>query len=241
MEWFKTWFNSPYYHLLYQNRDLKEAQDFLVVLLEALSLKAPQHIIDLGCGKGRHSVFLNTLGFHVLGLDLSEESISAGKNYENPNLEFRVHDMRDPIDSEPVDAVFNLFTSFGYFTDPKDDEKVFKAVSEVLKPGGYFVLDFLNRELVISSLVPKSTVERGEVLFDIEKAIVGPYVRKDVRFTAEGRDQHFYELVKLHTPESIEKMALDYGLEKINLWGDYSLSPFEKETSPRAITVLRKK
>ncbi len=241
MEWFKTWFNSPYYHLLYQNRDFKEAEDFLLKLLEALKLPAASSIIDLACGKGRHSIFLNAAGHKVLGLDLSEESIYADKNYENEHLEFRVHDMRDPIDSEPVDAVFNLFTSFGYFTDAKDDEKVFKAVSDVLKPGGYFVLDFLNREQVISSLVPKTILERGEITFHIEKQIAQPYVRKEIRFEAEGKDHFFFEQVKLHTQEDIEQLAGKFELEKIFQWGDYDLNPFVKEASPRSITVFRKK
>jgi SAM-dependent methyltransferase len=56
--------------------------------------------------------------------------------------------MRNPIDAKPVDAVFNLFTSFGYFDNEKDDKKVFQSVYDALKPGGFFVLDYLNEEFV---------------------------------------------------------------------------------------------
>ena len=240
MEWFKTWFNSPYYHILYKNRDYKEAEAFLTLLLKDLNLNVGASIIDLGCGKGRHSVFLNRLGFRVLGLDLSSESISANKAYENDTLKFEVHDMRDTIESDPVDAVFNLFTSFGYFMDPKDDERVFSSVSSALKPGGYFVLDFLNQKQVIDSLVPKSTELREGLEFQIDKHIEEGSVVKEIRFVEEGKNFFFYEKVKLHTLEYMDDLAMLYGFEKIAIYGDYALSEFQIESSPRALSVYRK-
>ena len=116
MAWFETWFNTSYYHILYKDRDFAEAEHFISLLVEDLSLKENAHIIDLACGKGRHSLFLNSLGYSVLGLDLSEESILYNKEFEkseSPSLKFGVHDMRNPIEGAPADAVFNLFTSFG--------------------------------------------------------------------------------------------------------------------------------
>ena len=115
MQWFEEWFDTPYYHILYSNRDYREAENFLNLLTAFLKLEKKSSIIDLACGKGRHSIYLNKLGYKVLGLDLSEQSISYDKKFENESLEFRVHDMRNRIESEPVDSVFNLFTSFVYF------------------------------------------------------------------------------------------------------------------------------
>ncbi|MHA6697456.1 class I SAM-dependent methyltransferase [Chryseobacterium sp. A301] len=240
MEWFKTWFNSPYYHILYKNRDYNEAEAFLKLLLQDLQLPSEAHIIDLACGKGRHSVFLSRLGFKVLGLDLSEESILADKAYEHKDLDFQVHDMRDPIDSEPVDAVFNLFTSFGYFSDPKDDEKVFESVSKVLKPGGYFVLDFLNKGQVIESLVPKSEEKRDELVFHIEKRIEQGAVIKEIRFEHEKKPYFFFEKVQLHSLEYIESLAQKFGLVREKTYGDYALSTYHETKSPRCLSVFRK-
>ena len=45
------------------------------------------------------------------------------------------------VSSEKVNAVFNLFTSFGYFDDDEDDRKVFSSVKNVLQNDGIFVLD----------------------------------------------------------------------------------------------------
>ena len=74
-DWFKDWFNSPYYHLLYKNRDDNEARSFMDVLLQKLNMKEGSCILDLACGKGRHSKYLNEKGFDVTGVDLAKESI----------------------------------------------------------------------------------------------------------------------------------------------------------------------
>ncbi|WP_419868264.1 SAM-dependent methyltransferase [Chryseobacterium sp. CT-SW4] len=241
MEWFESWFDTPYYHLLYNNRDYTEAESFITELTQDIGLPPGSKIIDLACGKGRHSVFLNKLGYDVLGLDLSRQSIEFNKQFENETLLFEVHDMRNPIDSDPVDAVFNLFTSFGYFENDKDDKNVFQSVYNVLKPGGYFVLDYLNEEYVRNTLVPKETAERGDLTFHITKKIEGRHIIKDIRFEEDGNLYNFYEKVKLHTLEAINSYATDCGFERVKVWGNYQLDPFEKETSPRCINLFKKK
>ncbi len=82
MSWFKEWFNTPYYHILYKDRDFVEAENFIRNLTQDLQLSKDSKIIDLACGKGRHSVFLQQLGYEVLGVDLSEESIEHNKQFE---------------------------------------------------------------------------------------------------------------------------------------------------------------
>jgi SAM-dependent methyltransferase len=241
MEWFESWFDTPYYHQLYNNRDYTEAESFITKLTADLQLPQNSRIIDLACGKGRHSVFLNQLGYDVLGLDLSRHSIEFDKQFENKTLKFNVHDMRSPIDADPVEAVFNLFTSFGYFDRENDDQKVFQSVYDVLKPGGFFVLDYLNEEYVRKNIIPEFVTKRGDIEFRINKKIEGRHIVKDIRFEADGKSHHFFEKVKLHTLEAINSYASDCGFERIKIWGDYQLNEFEKETSLRCINLFKKK
>lgn len=241
MEWFESWFDTPYYHLLYSNRDYAEAENFITKLTEDLQLPQDAKIIDLACGKGRHSVFLNRLGFDVLGLDLSRKSIEFDKQFENQTLLFDVHDMRNPIDADPMDAVFNLFTSFGYFDHENDDKKVFQSVYNVLKPGGFFVLDYLNEAFVRKNIAPQSTVNREDIEFKITKKIEGRHIIKDIRFEDKGKSYHFFEKVKLHTLQAINSYAEECGFERTKIWGDYQLNVFDKESSPRCINLFKKK
>ena len=60
MSWFESWFDSKYYHILYQNRDDNEAKYFIDNLLDAFHFKKGARLLDLACGKGRHSIYLNS-------------------------------------------------------------------------------------------------------------------------------------------------------------------------------------
>ncbi len=250
MAWFKNWFNTPYYHILYKDRDFVEAEEFISLLVKHLELKKGAKIIDLACGKGRHSIYLQHLGFDVLGLDLSEESIQhnkllAEKSGISSLINFEVHDMRNPIVgeiiSEKVDAVFNLFTSFGYFDDVEDDAKVFQSVADVLKKDGYFVLDFLNEKYVRNNLKAEYAIVKNNITFNISKRIENQHVIKDIKFTDKGEDFHFFEKVKLHTEKEIATLAEKTNFERIDLFGNYQLEAFNSETSPRCITIFKRK
>ena len=244
MAWFETWFNTPYYHILYKDRNFEEAENFITLLIN--DLKIPEHskIIDLACGKGRHAVFLNRMGFEVLGLDLSEESISQNKIFENDTLKFKVHDMREAIypeiSTQKVDAVCNLFTSFGYFESEADDKKIFKSVADALKENGFFVLDFLNEQLVKNTLVSEALITKGNIDFHISKRIEDQHVIKNINFKDQGEAFHFFEKVKLHTLEEIGSYAEEFGFERVKIYGDYHLGAFDRDTSPRCINVFRK-
>ncbi len=215
MAWFETWFDTPYYHILYKDRNFAEAEEFISLLIKELDIPKNSKIIDLACGKGRHSVFLNRLGFEVLGLDLSKASILHNKQFENSKLKFSVHDMRNEISPEilpeKADAVFNLFTSFGYFEDKKVDEKVFQSVSNILQENGFFVLDYLNAKKVENTLIKEEIITKGGIDFTIKKKIAEQHIIKDIYFEAEGKDHHFFDKVKLHTLAEIEKYAEKYG------------------------------
>ena len=245
MAWFETWFDTPYYHILYKDRDFAEAENFITLLINYLNIKKDSRIIDLACGKGRHSVFLNQIGYKVLGLDLSPQSIEYNKQFENSDLKFEVHDMRNEIfpviSAEKVDAVFNLFTSFGYFEDENDDRKVFQSISNVLKDNSYFVLDFLNSKWVENTLIKEDKKSKGGIDFTIKKKIEDQHVIKDITFQDEGKDFHFFEKVKLHTLEEINNYAEEFGFERVQIFGDYHLNEFDIETSPRCINVFKKK
>lgn len=238
MIWFAEWFNTPYYHILYKDRDFVEAENFITNLTQELQLPENSKIIDLACGKGRHSVFLNQLGYDVLGVDLSEESINHNKKFENEKLNFKVHDMRNelfPEISGKVDAVFNLFTSFGYFDDDNDDRKVFESVKNVLNEDGIFILDFLNETFLKNTLVEKYALHREGIDFFITKKIENQNVIKDIFFEDKGKKFHYFEKVKLHTLEGIKKLAEENGFIVEKTWGNYQLEKFEKEASPRCI------
>jgi len=240
MEWFETWFDSEYYHKLYKNRNDKEAEEFITTLVEHLKLSTDSTILDLACGKGRHSIFLNQLGFNTTGVDLSENSISSANNFQSDTLKFEVRDMRDSFCENEFDAIFNLFTSFGYFDSKTENLKVLNAIEKMLKENGVFVIDFMNAYKVIHNLVKVETKTVDSIQFNLSRSYLNGNIVKEIDFTDNKKDYHFEEKVQALLMEDFEMLIKQTNLKIDSIFGDYKLSAFDKEASDRLIIVGRK-
>ncbi len=237
-DWFKDWFNTPYYHILYKNRNLDDAKLFMRNITNHLELSKTSHILDLPCGKGRHSIYLNSLGYNVTGADLSENSIHHAKKFENEHLKFKMHDMRIPLDDK-YDAIFNLFTSFGYFDDDKIDLLILKNIKNGLKENGFFVFDFLNATKVKSELVKSEIKTIDEIIFNITRKIINGFILKQISFHADGKNHLYTEKVKYLDFDKIKMYLEHIGLTIIDVFGDYYLNKFDNKTSNRLIVIAK--
>jgi cyclopropane fatty-acyl-phospholipid synthase-like methyltransferase len=240
MSWFVHWFDSPYYHTLYKNRDEKEAQAFIDNLVQHLQIPKGSKLIDIACGKGRHAIYFNSLGFDVVGVDLSPNSIRTAKKGENKNLQFSVHDMRDVYQENSFDVVTNLFTSFGYFEKKTDEQKSINAMASNLKRGGLIIIDFMNAEKVISNLVLKEKKMIDNITFDISRKVEDGYIIKDIAITNGTKKQHFQEKVKAITLADYSEFITTAGLKIIDIFGNYKLEDFDIKTSDRLILICKK-
>ncbi|QTD37594.1 methyltransferase domain-containing protein [Polaribacter batillariae] len=237
-DWFTEWFNTPYYHILYKNRNDHDAQLFMKNITEFLALPKSTHILDLPCGKGRHSVFLNSLGYTVTGGDLSEKSIEFAKQFENKTLSFKVHDMRKPF-NKTYDSVFNLFTSFGYFEDDAEDILILKNIKNGLNKNGYFVFDFLNAKKVQANLVTKETKIVNNITFHIQREITNGFILKHISFFADGKNHSYTERVKFLDLQKMTSYFNKVGFTITNIFGDYYLNNFDSKNSNRLILVAK--
>ena len=238
--WFESWFDSPYYHILYSDRDYKEAELFIDNLINKFNPKPDAHFLDLGCGKGRHSIYLNKKHFNVTGIDLSCESIKYAKQFENNLLHFYVHDMRKLFEVDKFDFVLNMFTSFGYFDKEEDDYSVIYNVSKALKQDGIFVLDFLNAEKIIPVIKSHEIKTVDGIEFSIDKKSEDNFIIKDIYFCDKGKDYHFQECLKAITLTDFEKLFAENHLKIIDLRGNYNLDVFDSKTSDRLILIAKK-
>ncbi|MCW8980432.1 MULTISPECIES: class I SAM-dependent methyltransferase [Altibacter] len=235
--WYTSWFDTPYYHILYKDRDYDEAGFFMKRITSFLGLSKDAEILDLACGKGRHSKYLNTLGYKVIGADLSPRSIAYAKQFENERLQFVVHDMCQPFSSK-FDAIFNLFTSFGYFESEEDNVKTIKAIKNGLKTNGYGVIDFLNVHYVAKHLIPSETKTVEDIDFHIERHITDGYIYKDIRFQDNGQQYSFTERVKALTLTDFLVYFEEAGVSLRHCFGDYHLQEFDQDTSERLILIF---
>ena len=243
-DWFECWFDSPYYHLLYKNRDEREADLFINKLIDRLNPSTKSKILDLACGKGRHSKVLADLGFDVTGVDLSENSIISAKQSENDSLHFYTHDMRFPFRANYFDYTFNFFTSFGYFNTEREHINALKTMSSSLKQDGVLVIDFINALLPVLN-------NATEEIKDIENCTF--------KTNKWATDKHLFKTIKVYDKDSItllmkfeERVArfsladFEYLFSKSDLVltevkGDHDLKSFDINTSPRLILFAKKK
>lgn len=239
-EWFVDWFDSPYYHILYKNHDEQDARIALDNLLSALHLAPGARILDLACGKGRHSRYLAGKGFDVTGLDISTSSIAFARRSEHDHLAFYQHDMRLPFRVNYFDAVMNMFTSFGYFKTDRDHLLTLQNVWKGLRPGGLFLLDYFNSQWVRDSLVRAEQKEIDGIFFRIHRHVRNGYVYKKVEFTVDGRLLWFRERVRLFTSDDFRGLFAQAGLEMVKIYGDYNLGDFDPARSRRLILIAQK-
>lgn len=242
-DWFSTWFNSRYYHILYGNRDDAEAQAFVNAIqqvLQPLLQKQNPNLLELACGAGRHARMFHRLGYKVTAVDLAEDSIAEAKAAGPADIDYQVMDMRHLHFDRTFDVVTNLFTSFGYFDDKAQNAKVLAGVHKQLNKGGVFVIDFLNATRVIESLVPSERVTRENITFEIERRIEQGIICKRISFSADHKTHTFEERVQALHYHDLIQLLQHAQLNVIHAFGSYQLDPFHLESSDRVILIAQK-
>lgn len=242
MNWFEKWFDSPLYERLYANRDEEEAARLIDLLEKTMNLHQCETVLDLGCGRGRHSISLHRRGYRVKGIDLSETAIqSARRKAERKGLEgirFEVRDMRDPL-PESFDAILNLFTTFGYFKSDKENAGVFDSVVEMLDKEGIFVVDFLNASYVRENYRPADSGEFEGFHYEIRRYLEDDMIIKEITFSGDRLDEkrHYSERVKLYELDWFREQLRRRGLSIEKVYGDYQGNEFDPEDSERLLFV----
>lgn len=239
-EWFSHWFDSPYYHLLYQHHNDDEARLLIDNLFKRLKPAEHATILDLACGRGRHALYMSRAGYDVTGLDISSSSIAYARQFEHEHLTFYQHDMRQLFRTNYFDYVFNFFTSFGYFKTEKEHLQTLRNIQLALKPGGYFVLDFLNSDKVIAELIPEASVDQGSVHFQIRRFVREGYIIKQIEVSDGDQSHRFEEQVRAFQLKDFQRMFQQVGLEIESVYGNYQLQTFDAKKSDRLILFVLK-
>jgi SAM-dependent methyltransferase len=242
MNWFENWFDSHYYHKLYFDRDEQEAAQFISNLMQYLQPTPNSFMLDVACGKGRHSITLAAHQHLVTGIDISPSSIVHAKQFENNHLEFFQHDMRLTFRINYYHYAFNLFTSFGYFDTKREDESAIRTIAQSLKPNGVFVFDYLNSNYVTQHLVPHEIKLIEGTTFRINRFIEKGFFVKQIQIedAALAVPVIHQERVAAFQLKDLETMFAKQQLTITALFGDYQLNPFDATHSKRLIIIAKK-
>ena len=214
--------------------------DFLV---EALDLDEPCDILDLACGFGRHANRLAALGHRVTGIDRSQGFLDLARSESVEKglaVFYRRDDMRRLSDVAAYDCVLLLFSAFGYFSDWVNQQVVLQ-VARALKPGGRFVFDVPNRDVILASRLPCIVTDKdGDLMIDRNsfdslsgrmtnrRIVIRNGVRKDKPFS-----------IRLYNPSEVKALLAAAGLSLEKTFGGYDGSPISTES--RRMVIIAKK
>lgn len=241
-EWFDQWFDTPYYHLLYFKRDQEEAENFVNRLIHHLNPPSAAKMLDVACGRGRHTLQLAALGFDATGIDISTESIAFAEAQNAPNASFFVHDMRQPFWINYFDYAFNFFTSFGYFKTRREHEAAIRTIAQSLKQEGILVIDYLNVHFAEDHFRHSHDIEVEGFNFHITKWMDETHFYKKIEVEHDDfTEPHIYneKVAKFSLGDFTEMLAYQ-GMQVTEVFGNYELGPYHVRNAPRMIIIARK-
>lgn len=229
------------YDLIFSDDAFRRAADDIDQVL-ALSGNDPRHVLDLCCGPGRHTIPLAQKGLEVTAVDFSAFLLDRAREHARAaqvTPEFVRADMRSFVRPNTFDAVLNLYTSFGYFEDRHDDERVLTNIFESLRPGGTAVIDVVGKELQgrrsdrITDLPDGSTcVQRIQVVDEWTTL-------KSEWFVVRGDSARRYRFThRLYSGFELRTAMEATGFE-VSLFGDFAGNEYGPQ-SLRLIAVGRK-
>ena len=241
-EWFDNWFDTPYYHQLYFKRDEEEAAAFIDRLIAYLQPPPGSKMLDVACGKGRHAKQLADKGFNVAGIDLSAASIADAKQFEQDNLQFYEHDMRQPFWINYFDYAFNFFTSFGYFRTRREHDAAIRTIANSINEKGTLVIDYLNVHYAEDHLVHSFDKEVDGTNFHITKWMDEDHFYKKIEVEHDSfTEPHIYtEKVAKFSLGDFTDMLSYQGMQVREVFGDYELGNYHVRKAPRMIILAKK-
>jgi len=236
MDWYEEWFGEDY-KLIYPHRNEEEAKEQVKFASQHISIPEGAKVLDLCCGCGRHAVELMRLGYDVIGLDLSEELLNmacARADECEMDVQFIQGDMREIPYENHFDLVVNFFTSFGYFQDDAENQKVLSAISKALKPGGKFLMDYINPDNVAKGLVEKDEKDIPNGTHVIQERWIDESprrVNKKITMIKDDEESIYRESVRMYSHEEMCEMIAAAGLELTHVYGDFTGSHYNKDSA----------
>jgi SAM-dependent methyltransferase len=232
---------APY---MFNSERWANAEEEAKKLVTLLDLSRGDSVLDHCCGVGRHALGLARQGLEVTGVDRTEQFLRAAEETARANscpITFVQDDVRKFCRPEAYDAVINMFTSFGYFEQPEDEQKTLSNVYHSLKSGGRFLIELMGKEILARIFVPREWYQEEDTLVLMEREVLGSWDQLKNRWILiRDNEKIEYEFShKLYSAVELQSLLTSAGFEEIETYGSLDGSPYD-HTSNRLIMIGHK-
>lgn len=245
MNWFEDEdFWEKFYPIMFPPRRWEITSSEVEQIIDLLSLKPNQSILDLCCGPGRHSVEFAHRGFEISGVDRTEFLLNKARKKaqeDELDIQFIQSDMRDFCQENSFDIILNLFTSFGYFKDIEEDKQVLKNMLKTLRPGGKILFEMAGREPLAKYFRPRDWREQAGYIILEERTLSQNWTWIDNRWILLKEDQRheFHIGHRLFGAVDLSQLLLECGFNSVTCFGELDGRPYDHEAK-RLVVVASK-
>lgn len=202
-------------------------------------------LLDLACGPGRYAIPFAKAGFSVTGVDRTRWLLDKARSFasqERLQVEWQEQDMRDFVRPAAFDLVTSIFTSFGYFDEASENERVLANIGRSLKPGGKFVIDVLGKEVLAARLQPTRSevgtdgrilIHRTTIIDDWSR-IEGEWILLDGERAEKFQLRHW-----IYSARELRSMLSAAGFSEVVIHGDFGGAAYGPQAQ-RLIAVATK-
>jgi cyclopropane fatty-acyl-phospholipid synthase-like methyltransferase len=241
-DWWKEYFNEDYADLILDAITPEFTKIQVELLIETLSLKPNDQILDICCGKGRHALELAKRGFTLTALDFVPsytEEIQQKANRENLPVQTCTMDVRNISFDQKFDKAYLMFTSFGYFSDYENNQ-LLVSIHSSLKKRGLLLIDIENRDYLLKNFIYEKWREKDFGLL-LERHKFFPETSRQttrrVQYYKDGTQKESLRDLRLYSLHELLTMTCSAGFNTVKILGDYNGKPFQIN-SPRIIALL---
>jgi len=230
--------------ILFPKQRWEKTQEEVTNIVSLLKIDPGASILDLCCGPGRHSLELARHGFSVTGVDRTKSYLEKARKQaetEGLKVEFIQEDMRNFCKPNTFDVAINLFTSFGYFEDIKDDKKVITNVHHSLKNKGVFLIDIMGKEVLARVFCERNWHEVDNNIVLEERKICKNWSWIDNRWilVKDGEKEEYKISHRIYSAVELTALLNECGFNPIDVYGDLTGEPYD-HTAKRLILVAHK-
>ncbi|WP_345977570.1 class I SAM-dependent methyltransferase [Sulfurimonas sp. HSL3-7] len=207
-------------------------------------------VLDCACGTGKDLIMFHSLGYSVIGSDLSNAMLrKAHENLKEASLDLPLinSDFRELEKhfKTQFDAVVCLTNSINEVLDESEVRRALESMKAILRPGGILVFDQGQSDATMKNPPRYDPVINNRDfsrLFVLEYSanVMQVKIFDFVHTEDKCEFNHTTVNVAIRLKDDWDRILSDVGFSDIHYLGDLDFAPYDKNTSRRLIVVAHK-